>query len=108
MKPKSFSAAAVAALLLFFCTSLSPVKTGSVEPQQKNATAAVPYFYWYLASNNSYLGYQSEDQEIDNLEGTYQVYVDTDPGGGTLLARGFFQYGSLHLLPPSINLYGHF
>jgi hypothetical protein len=108
MKPRSFGAAAVAALLLFFCTTISPVKAGSPDPRQQSAAAFVPYFYWYLASNNAYLGYQSEDQEIDNLEGTYQVYVDTNPGGGTLLARGFFQYGSFHTLPPSINLYGHF
>jgi hypothetical protein len=108
MKPKSFSAAAVAALLLFFCTTISPVKAGSMEPQQKNAAVAVPYFYWYLLPSNIYLGYQSEDQEINNLEGTYQVYVDTNPGGGTLLAGGFFLYGSFHPLPPTINLYGHF
>ena len=108
MKPRSFSAAAVAALLLFLCTTISPVKAGSMEPQQKSAAAFVPYFYWYQTSNNAYLGYQSEDQEIDNLEFTYQVYVDTDPGGATLLASGFFEYGSLHMLPPSINLYGHF
>jgi hypothetical protein len=76
MKPRSFSAAAVAALLLFFCTTISPVKAGSHEPQQKSTAAFVPYFYWYLYSNNSYLGYQSEDQEIDNLEAMYQVYVD--------------------------------
>jgi hypothetical protein len=108
MKPRSFSAAAVAALLLFFCIGISPVKAGSVEPQQKNAATAVPYFYWYLKSNNAYLGYQSEDQEINNLEGTYQVYVDTDPAGGTLLACGFFLYGSFHPIAPTINLYGHF
>lgn len=108
MKPKSFSAAAIAALLLFFCTTISPVKAGSPEPQAKKTEVFVPYFFFYLTSNNSYLGYQSEDQEIDNLEGTYQVYVDTDPAGGTLLASGFFLYGNLHILPPSVNLYGHF
>jgi hypothetical protein len=108
MKPTSFGAAVVAALLLFFCATISPVKAGSPEPQVKSTGAFVPYFNFYLTSNNSYLGYQSEDQEIDNLEGTYQVYVDTDPAGGTLLASGFFLYGSVHLLPPSVNLYGHF
>jgi opacity protein-like surface antigen len=108
MKPTSFNAAAVAALLLFFCATISPAQANAPESTATSKQAFVPYFNWYLTSNNSYLGYQSEDQEINNLEGTYQVEVDTDPGGGTLLASGFFLYGSLHLLPPSINLYGHF
>ena len=123
MKPLSISTAAVAAVLVVLCTSFHPLqKTSSsrevLKPAvtgqagaangQIRAAARQGDLFWYIDDGTEYVGYLSVETETDDLEAEYDVLVDTDPDGGTLLASGYPFYGYPHLFYASSFLYGHF
>ena len=91
---------ALAAVLVAFCTSFKPVK--KLPPSKKNE-----YYYWYLDSGTVYQGWYPTSEEITILEDTYDVYVDTDPLDGTLIASGYFVEGYPHSVYASVFLYSH-
>jgi hypothetical protein len=65
------------------------------------------YLYWYDTGDN-YVDEATVSQEEYNLEVKYGVLVDTNPMGGTLLERGYQDYGKPHFDFPLATLYGHF
>ena len=99
MKPLPILKVAFAALLLFLCTSLKPIKQHSSRQKDTN-------YYWYLDGGTVYNGWTSVSDEINNLEETYGVLVDTDPDG-TLIASGYFVKGYPHYVYASVLLYSH-
>jgi len=105
MKSLQTTIVAIATSLLIVCTSFSAGRpdAGATRPATK-----APYYYWYLASDNSYQGYCPVTSEEAALENMYGVFVDNNPSGGTLLAGGYFLKGYPHSIPASVNLYGHF
>jgi len=109
MKPSSFLTAAVTAVLILFSSSFSS-GNGASSPNVPPDAAALKqntHYYWYLASGDVYDGWRTVTDEITSLETRYGVSVDTDPRGGTLLARGYTLFGTPHLVWPSAYLYGH-
>jgi hypothetical protein len=108
MKPSSFFGAVMAATMLLVCTSFTSRQETNVSPQRTQSARYTPMYYFYLTADNSYQGYLSVNQEIADLEEMYDVYVDTSPFGGTLLASGYGLPGVPHPVRPSVNLYGHF
>jgi hypothetical protein len=107
MKPLSFCWVACAVILLVLCTSFTSGKE-SVVPRHRPAFADNAHYYFYLASGDTYDGFYTTTEEIDRLEAMYDVYVDNDPFGGTILSRGYVIKGTPHLIGASIFLYGHF
>ena len=99
MKPLPILKVAFAALLFFLYTSLKPAKERSITQKDEN-------YYWYLDSGTVYNGWCSVSQEINNLEETYGVLVDTNPDG-TLIASGYFVKGYPHNVYASVFLYSH-
>jgi hypothetical protein len=100
MKLLSLARVALATVLLFWCTSFTPVKERSSSHRDAN-------YFWYLDNGTVYDGWFSTSQEITRLENTYGVEVDTDPVNGTLIASGYFVKGYPHLVYPSVLLYSH-
>ena len=107
MKPLSFRGVAVATLLLLACISFSSGKD-ACPPEKGNSTLTSANYHYYLASGDVYDGYYTVAQEISRLEVMYNVFVDTNPLGGTLLARGYTVFGVPHMIWPASLLYGHF
>lgn len=105
MKPFLFSVA-IATVLITLCTSFSSGKERAL-PKSAAATADNVHYYFYLY-DDSYDGFFTTSQEIARLELTYDVYVDTNPFGGTLLARGYANNSYPHTIWASVFLYGHF
>src|SRR5579872_4548984 len=105
MKHLSISIVAIATCFLILCTSFSAGRPGA---ELSRSDTKMPYYYWYLTSDNSFEGYWPVSTEIAVLENMYDVYVDNDPIGGTLLASGYFLKGYPHTVQASVNLYGHF
>ena len=98
----------LAALLLALCTSFSPIKDALPRQQQTTVAARSEYYYWYSFPANDYEGYMPTSVEITDLEEEYQVDIDTNPSGGTLIANGYVLYGLPHTIWPSVNLFAHY
>jgi|SRR6185437_6382881 len=92
---------AVATSLLF--TSFKPAKNRT--NLQSNAKDA--YYYWYLDNGTVYDDWTSVAGEITRLENEYDVYVDTNPVDGTLIASGYAIKGYPHGIYASYFLYSH-
>jgi hypothetical protein len=111
MKPSSLLAVAVATVLISLCTSFSSGKemSSSKTLSSTHVLKDNTHYYWYLSNGDVYDGWYTISQEISRLQTMYGVYVDLSPAGGaTLLARGYFLYGTPHLVWPSASCYGHF
>ena len=89
-----------AGLFFILSTSFSAPKARPVAHKDTN-------YYWYLDNGTVYDGWRSTNQEIARLEAIYNVYVDTDPFGGTLIASGYSIYGYPHVVYASVLLYSH-
>lgn len=92
---------AFATLLFFLCTSLRPIKH-TVTAKTDNT-----HYYWYLDNGTVYDGWYTTADEITRLEDEYDVYVDTDPVDGTLIASGYGIKGYPHYIYASVFLYSH-
>jgi hypothetical protein len=116
MKPLSISTVAIATAFFILCTSFHPLpKTSSsreiikpVTSSQLRAATRQGDLFWYIDNGTEYVGYLSVEDETDALEEQYDVLVDTNPDGGTLLASGYPFYGLPHSFFASAFLYGHF
>jgi hypothetical protein len=63
-------------------------------------------YYWYSAFDGSYNDYETVAYEIWEMEIYYDVVVNTEPEGGTLIEEGFWSTDTDY--PPMVDLYGHF
>lgn len=118
MKPLSISAAAVAAVLLFLCTSFrsndAGRKTSPPAPSRGSLTskAAVSkdtYYYFYTYPGDTYDAYDDVVDECAKLEVELQVPVDNDPfDGGVQVMEGYINNDYPHMVWPSVHLYAHY
>lgn len=119
MKPLAFRFVAVATVLFFLLSAFTMINpqgmadpaAGAVsKPSAQSGSAAQKfdvYYYWFDVNNN-YLGWMDAAQMAGVLEEEYQVWVDEDTIGGTLLAEGYADGSLPHDEWPACDLYGHF
>jgi len=79
---------------------------GSASPTPTPA-AKQTYYYWYWTDDDSYLNYTTTATEITELENMTGHLVNTQAGGGTLLANGYNNNNYPHTLWPAVQLYMH-
>lgn len=103
MKSPKLRGVAIATAIFLLLTSFSTDKRLSNCGEAADDT----HYYFYLNNGTTYDGWYTTDQEIDRLETMYGVYVDGNPLGGTLLAKGYAIKGYPHLVYASVFLYGH-
>ena len=67
-------------------------------------------YYWYTVPDDSYNDYQTLDNEEYEWMWIYgwAVLVDTNPMGGTLIARGYMTNEYPHRMFPAAYLYAHY
>ncbi len=106
MKPQSLLVVAVTTALITLCTSFNSGNERSFT--KSSAVARDNVHYYFYLYDDTYDAFVTTSQEIASLELTYDVYVDTNPFGGTLLARGYANNSYPHTLWASVFLYGHF
>ncbi|MDO6433036.1 hypothetical protein Q4E93_20680 [Flavitalea sp. BT771] len=104
MKPSSFRKVAMATAWLIM---LSAFTTG----KQANRFAVVSgdntHYYYYMASGDTYDAFNTVADEIARLQTLTGEYVDTNPFGGTILAKGYTNNVVPHNVWPSSYLYLH-
>ena len=137
MKPLSISAAAVAAVLLFLCTSFRSNNAGrhsndaglpsndagrktsllapSHRSQASKAAISKPavskdtYYYFYTYPGDTYDAYDDVVDECAKLEVELQVPVDNNPfDGGVQVMEGYINNDYPHMVWPSQHLYAHY
>lgn len=111
MKRLSCVGVAMATMIFIFCASFSAGKAASSSPHfpkevNKNRPSTLD-FYWYY-SDDSYDGFYTEDQVIAQMEDSLGTWVDTDPGGGIMVAEGYTNNNYPHTQWAAIVLYAHF
>lgn len=92
---------AVIAITWVVCSSAFAVKKAAVKP------ANPQWYYWYHADTDTFDNWLSTDDEITELENNTGLFVNTSPGGGTLLVKGYDNNVYPHNLLPTVLLYGH-
>ena len=82
---------------------------GSAIPSSSHKVAAAKqtFYYWYWTDTDSYMQWASTATEINDLEAMTGKLVNTQPGGGTLLANGYTNNNYPHTVWPSVQLYSH-
>ncbi|HET6253307.1 MAG TPA: hypothetical protein VFE32_04510 [Puia sp.] len=83
----------------------SAADAASAPSSPTTKSANINYYYWYSAFDGSYNDYEPTSWEIYEMEIYYDVYVDTNPSGGTLIEKGI-PYQNPNW-PPMVYLYGH-
>jgi hypothetical protein len=109
MKRLSICLPAIALALILTLSGATPIAEAagaSSTPSAKN-THYQYYYYWYNYPGDVYTDYNSLAVE----ELVYWIYngwlVNTDPRGGTLIAKGYLVNSFPHSMPPSAYLYRH-
>jgi hypothetical protein len=105
MKPSSLRKVAWAIAWFILFTAFVPGKqsASSAPVYAQNA-----HYYYYLADDDSYDAYNTVGAEIAHLQVLYGTYVNTNPFGGTLVARGYINDWYPHTIWPASYLYAHF
>lgn len=98
---------AVTTALITLCTSFSSGKGAGLTKHSPAALKDNAHYYWYLADGGTYDGFWTVAQELSRMEDEYGVFCDTDPAGGTTVARGFV-LPIPTLIWPSQFVFAHF
>ncbi|HXB08264.1 MAG TPA: hypothetical protein VNW04_14135 [Puia sp.] len=104
MKPLSIGLFGFLLVLVFSGASLR--KPTPADPAPAKAKGA--YYYWYTVPDDSFNDLTTTPNEENELFWEYDVIVDQNSAGGTLLMRGYINNAYPHNMPASIYLYGHF
>lgn len=81
--------------------SISTPSAASLKPNQAK-------FYWYSYPDDFYFDYRTTSDESYELWMYYGVPVNTTPGGGMLVARGYPNGVNPHNMLPMQFLYAHY
>ena len=88
--------------------AVASVKAAPVaKPGSQAKDANVNVYWWYSAFDGSYNDYETLSYEIWEMEIYYDCTVNTTPGGGTLIEKGFWPNNNPNY-PPMYFLYAHF
>jgi hypothetical protein len=83
-------------------------RTVPATPAQKAKAFDTNIYYWFSAFDDSYNDYETTAWEIWEMEIYYDVTVNTNPAGGTLIEQGYWNNSDPHEFPSMVFLYGHF
>jgi hypothetical protein len=101
MKPLSIRFAFAMLAWALFCSAFTPSQPAAVNSKQT-------WYYFYTYPDDMYNNYCSVADEEASLNSVLGVTVDTNMGGGTLVARGYFNNNDPHTMLPSVLLYAHY
>jgi hypothetical protein len=101
MKPLSIRSLAIILAWLFICSAST--SGSSAVPANRQV-----HYYYFAYPQDTFTEYNTVAGEISDLESALGVNVDTSPGGGTLVARGYINSHYPHNVLPSSLLYAHF
>ena len=104
MKPSSFRKVALATSWFLLFITFTPVNKAAAP----SAAVKDAHYYYYWADDDSYDAYNTVSDEILHLQGIVGATVNTNPLGGTLLARGYINNWYPHGVWPSSYLYVHY
>ena len=97
-----------AGLLLFCSTSFTTPFTPS-NPASSTRTIRNTSYYWFLYPSDQFNDYASLTAEEEEWWYYYDgVVINTNPIGGTLIARGYLNGNYPHTSYPSAFIYAHF
>jgi len=81
---------------------------GSTAPARHNvSTAKQVYYYWYWSDGDVYVEYTTTSNAITDFSNWTGKLVNTQPGGGTLVANGYSNNNYPHTFWPAVQLYAH-
>jgi len=81
---------------------------GSAAPTRHNAPAAKQvYYYWYWADSDYFVEYVTTATAMSDFSAWTGHQVNTQPGGGTLVANGYSNNNYPHTFWPAVQLYAH-
>ena len=102
MKPLSIRSLTVMLAWLITCSAFTPGRPAAAGNRQVK-------YYYYNYPMDYFTEYNTVAGEISDLEATLGVNVDTNPGGGgTVVAKGYFNNNFPHNMLPSIIFYAYF
>ena len=105
----------LAAIMLLFALPGNSSGNGSVTvssthhwtPFVRPVSQSLLYF-WYTAPDDVFNDHRTLNDEINEMWDYYAVMIDTSPGGGVLVDRGYLDKSYPHDIFPSVYLYAHF
>jgi hypothetical protein len=97
---------AIFGIFLVLAFSSAGLRKPTSTPAPVKAKGA--YYYWYTVPDDSYNDLTTISNEEDELFWEYEVLVNENPSGGTLLMRGYINSSYPHNMPASVYLYGHY
>jgi len=81
---------------------------GSASPaRQEASTSKQVYYYWYWADTDYFYEYATTSTAITDFEFATGHIVNTQSGGGTLVANGYSNNNFPHTFWPAVQLYMH-
>ncbi len=104
MKPSSFRKVALATAWFVLFSAFTPGKKASPSIL---ALGDNTHYYYFLVPTDTFDAYNTVADEIARLQSLTGSYVDTNPFGGTLLAKGYTNNIVPHTIWPSSYLYLH-
>lgn len=95
--------------LLTFCGSFKPASSSTVSSPAAPVNTRTVLYYWYTYPDDVYKDHVSLQQETNEWWVYYggMVGIDTNPIGGTLIARGYNNNYYPHYNFPTAYLYAH-
>jgi len=104
MKPLSIRKVAIATVTVIILSAFSS------NPQQRHPVCAMNgnvHYYYYLDNGDTFDAYNTIADEITHLEIILGTYVDTNPSGGYIVARGYINNNYPHTIWPNSYMYAH-
>ena len=84
------------------------IALGSASPARLEAsTSKQVIYYWYWADTDSYYETATTSTAINDFTFATGHIVNTQPGGGTLVANGYSNNNYPHTFWPAVQLYMH-
>ena len=102
MKPLSIRSLTAMLAWLITCSAFTPGQPAAAGNRQVE-------YYYYNYPMDYFTEYNTVAGEISDLEATLGVNVDTNSGGGgTVVAKGYFNNNFPHTMFPSVIFYAYF
>jgi hypothetical protein len=104
MKRLSFRIPALALVMVLFLSSATPAHAPAVLSSPKS----MMYVYnWYTVPDDSFIDYETLSYEENEWIMILNTNCDTNPMGGTLIAKGYLRSNYPHITYPDCYLYSH-
>jgi len=95
--------------LVLFCTTGFTTQSTPSNPAPSATTARFTMYFWFLYPSDEWNDYASlADEETEWWYYYDGVNINTNPIGGTLIARGYPNGNYPHTSFPTVFLYAHF